>query len=101
MNLFPYNPGHVLVCPYRHASLYVDLTDDPNRPAEPIHLGIRGGRDVFFRFLDGLRAAGVHHVILNFKYGARDAAEVLEEVGKEVLPRLEASQLEEAMSPVA
>ena len=28
MNLFPYNPGHVLVCPYRHVSLYIDLTDD-------------------------------------------------------------------------
>jgi len=28
MNLFPYNPGHVLVCPYRHVSLYLDLTDD-------------------------------------------------------------------------
>ena len=28
MNLFPYNPGHVLVCPYRHLPLYVDLTDD-------------------------------------------------------------------------
>jgi ATP adenylyltransferase len=28
MNLFPYNPGHVLVCPYRHVSLYIDLTDE-------------------------------------------------------------------------
>lgn len=28
MNLFPYNPGHVLICPYRHVPLYVDLTDD-------------------------------------------------------------------------
>ncbi|HET7476001.1 MAG TPA: HIT domain-containing protein [Dermatophilaceae bacterium] len=28
MNLFPYNPGHILVCPYRHVSLYVDLTED-------------------------------------------------------------------------
>jgi ATP adenylyltransferase len=27
LNLFPYNPGHVLVCPYRHVSLYLDLTD--------------------------------------------------------------------------
>jgi ATP adenylyltransferase len=27
LNLFPYNPGHVLVCPYRHVSLYVDLTE--------------------------------------------------------------------------
>lgn len=28
MNLFPYNPGHVLVCPYRHVSLYIELSDD-------------------------------------------------------------------------
>ena len=28
MNLFQYNPGHVLVCPYRHVALYVDLTDE-------------------------------------------------------------------------
>ncbi len=25
LNLFPYNPGHLLVCPYRHVSSYVDL----------------------------------------------------------------------------
>lgn len=28
MNLFPYNPGHLLVCPYRHVPYYVDLTDE-------------------------------------------------------------------------
>jgi ATP adenylyltransferase len=27
LNLFPYNPGHVLICPYRHVSGYPDLTD--------------------------------------------------------------------------
>ncbi len=27
MNLFPYNPGHILICPYRHVAPYVDLTD--------------------------------------------------------------------------
>lgn len=26
LNLYPYNPGHLLVCPYRHVPAYVDLT---------------------------------------------------------------------------
>ena len=34
MNLFPYNSGHLLVCPYRHVSDYTDLTDE-----ERIELG--------------------------------------------------------------
>jgi luciferase-type oxidoreductase len=73
-------------------SLYIDLSDDPDHPPEPIHLGFRGGRNVVFRFLDRLRAVGVHHVILNFKYAARGAAEVLEEIGREILPQLDATQ---------
>jgi ATP adenylyltransferase len=28
LNLFPYNSGHLLVCPYRHVSLYDDATPD-------------------------------------------------------------------------
>ena len=34
MNLFPYNSGHMLVCPYRHVSDYTELTD-----AERMELG--------------------------------------------------------------
>ena len=28
LNLFPYNPGHLLICPYRHVPLYTDLTPE-------------------------------------------------------------------------
>ena len=27
LNLFPYNPGHLLVCPYRHVASYDEATD--------------------------------------------------------------------------
>ncbi len=28
LNLFPYNPGHLLICPYRHVPGYIDLDGD-------------------------------------------------------------------------
>lgn len=69
-------------------SLYIDLADAPAEPPRPIHLGFRSGRDFLLDFLNELSGAGVNHVILNLKYGRRAAGEVLEEIGREVLPRL-------------
>ena len=44
------------------------------------------------RFLEGLRPAGVYHLMLNLKYSKRNAAEVLEKIGRHLVSQLEASQ---------
>ncbi|MDX2265516.1 MAG: LLM class oxidoreductase [Hyphomicrobiales bacterium] len=69
-------------------SLYVDLADNPAEPPRSIHLGFRAGRNFMIDFLNELGGVGVNHVALNLKYGRRAAGEVLEEIGREVLPQL-------------
>lgn len=72
-------------------SFYVDLSEDPDEAPTPIHLGFRAGWKALVDYALGLRAAGVNHVALNLKYGRRNAREMMEEIGREVLPRLSKS----------
>jgi hypothetical protein len=70
-------------------SLQRDLLDDADAPAEPIELNLRTGRHALVGYLDRMEDAGVAHVLLNLVRGARPAMEVVDELGREVLPRLQ------------
>lgn len=61
--------------------------EHPSTPPSPIHLGFRLGRNHLRALLDTLQEIGVDHVILNLKYGKRPAAEVIEELGKHIVPQ--------------
>jgi luciferase-type oxidoreductase len=67
-------------------SFYIDLVENKDEAASPIHLGYRLGRNVLLEILHDLRSIGVNHVAFNLKYGSRPAAEVLEEIGEFILP---------------
>jgi luciferase-type oxidoreductase len=69
-------------------SLYIDLLEQRSAPPRPIHLGWSLGREPLIELLETYRSIGIGHVVLNLKYGQRPAAEVVEELGIEVLPRL-------------
>jgi luciferase-type oxidoreductase len=75
-------------------SLYLDLVSDPNAPPKPIHRGYRVGRKALGDLLHVLERVGVNHVVLNLKYGHRPAAEVIEELGREVVPHFAAADVE-------
>ncbi len=70
-------------------SLQIDLLEDPAAPAEAIELGLRTGRDALVAYLDRMEDAGVAHVLMNVVRGPRPATEVVEELGREVLPQLQ------------
>ncbi|WP_062469840.1 TIGR03571 family LLM class oxidoreductase [Variovorax boronicumulans] len=71
-------------------SLQLDLLDDADAPAEPIELGLRAGRHALIDYLDRMEDAGVAHVLLNLaRSSRRPAQDVVDELGHEVLPRLQ------------
>jgi luciferase-type oxidoreductase len=71
-------------------SLYIDLVEDASASPVPIHLGYRLGRHALRELLHTLQQIGVNHVAFNLKYGRRPAAEVLEELGQEIVPHFPA-----------
>lgn len=67
-------------------SLYVDVTDDPDSPAHPIHLGFSSGVTVLREYLKSLESIGVNHVALNLRFNRLPIESTLEKLAEAVLP---------------
>jgi ATP adenylyltransferase len=78
MNLYPYNTGHVMVCPYRHVSLYPDLT--PEETLEVAEL-----TKTAMRVLTEI--SGCHGFNLGMNQGAVAGAGIAAHLHQHIVPR--------------
>jgi len=78
MNLYPYNSGHLLVCPYRHVSDYTDLTSD-----ERVELGELTATAMRVE----RRTARPHGFNLGMNQGAVAGAGIAAHLHQHVVPR--------------
>jgi len=67
-------------------SLYIDLLNDPDAPAQPIHLGFRTGINPLREYLLSLQALGINHVALNLRLNRADIETTLKRLAEELLP---------------
>jgi ATP adenylyltransferase len=78
LNLYPYNPGHLMVCPYRHVADYTDLDR-----AETLELA--GFTQTAMRVIR--RCSGAHGFNLGMNQGAVAGAGVAAHLHQHVVPR--------------
>ena len=78
LNLYPYNTGHVMVCPYRHVSLYPDLTAEET-------LEVAELTKTAMRVLQ--RISGCHGFNLGMNQGAVAGAGIAAHLHQHVVPR--------------
>lgn len=78
MNLYPYNTGHVMVCPYRHVSLYPDLTREET-------LELATVTQTAMRVLQ--EVSGCHGFNLGMNQGAVAGAGIAAHLHQHVVPR--------------
>lgn len=67
-------------------SMQLDLLEAPSAPSAALDLGMRAGRNAFLDYLLRLKELGVGHVMLHLPKGGRPLAEVIQELGEEVIP---------------
>jgi luciferase-type oxidoreductase len=67
-------------------SLYIDLTEDPNTPPQPIHLGFRSGANHLRAYLVSLQEIGVNHVAINLRFNQADIETTMKRLAGDILP---------------
>jgi len=67
-------------------SLYIDLLEDPDAPAQAIHLGFRSGVNHLCSHLKSLQAIGINHVALNLRFNRANIETTLKRLADDVLP---------------
>ncbi|MFM7029494.1 MAG: HIT family protein [Micrococcales bacterium] len=78
LNLFPYNSGHLLVCPYRHVSTYDDAT-----PEEVVEIG-----EITQKAMRVLKkVSGAHGFNIGMNQGEVAGAGIAEHLHQHVVPR--------------
>ncbi len=78
LNLYPYNPGHLMVCPYRHVADYTDL--EPIEVAEVAELTRQA--------MTAVRAAsGAHGFNVGMNQGTVAGAGIAAHLHQHVVPR--------------
>jgi ATP adenylyltransferase len=78
LNLYPYSPGHLMVCPFRHVADYTDLTDEETlEVARLTQTAMRVIRKV----------SGAHGFNLGMNQGAVAGAGIAAHLHQHVVPR--------------
>ncbi len=78
LNIFPYNPGHLMVCPYRHVGWYTEVTDaERNEMAALTQTGMR--------VLQGL--TGTQGFNIGMNQGRTGGAGIHEHLHQHLVPR--------------
>lgn len=66
--------------------LYIDLAENPEAKAQPIHLGFRCGSLYLKDYLNNLENIGVNHVALSLRFQQGNIEKALETLANDVLP---------------
>ena len=78
LNLYPYNPGHLMVCPYRHVADYTELTGDETAEVAELTAGA----------MRAVRAAsGADGFNIGMNQGAVAGAGIAAHLHQHVVPR--------------